>query len=347
MSTLEAIYFPGTTIYSASQFPVFLLLEKVHLLRPVETAGDSADIFVSSGLCQEYTPCPLGDSRDRFLRLIKDIRERKDDYAAQLSALTIASLSAQQASTDDTSRGIINSLLNTHGLTPASATKQDELLWQARLVLKIAEILDQEEEEVAVRLALLDDQQESLFKDLQGEWDEDEESLMDEIRQMRQIMSRPAAAAVKNRLNAWSRLYAVAEEPNLPLWLTDLDEAADILLEKYENTVKSPPPVIGKLELPANIGWSATDAIAHISRYRQATAQLREEITAAIHQGQTEQLALLAPRWARELDDLYPGDQFGRTTLTIYRLAATTCSSLLGKTTAHSGSMLAVIQVQA
>lgn len=328
------------------QFPVFLLLEKAHLLRPVEsadTAGNAADIFITSGLCQEYTPYPLGDSRDRFLRLIKDIRERKDDYAAQLSALTIASLSAKKSSLDDTSRGIVSSLLGGHGLSTSPDEQQDDQLWQARLVLKIAEILDQEEEEVSVQMAILDDQEQELFKELQGEMDDDEESLLDELRQIKEKLSRPTAATVKNRLNAWSRLYPAGPEPKSSLWLTHLEEAADILLEKYENAAKKPARVISSLELPANISWSRQEALALISNFRQRFADLRNEIAEALSTPAADTPESLGQRWSQALDSSFPKEQYGRTTLVIYHLESISCGELLGKK-GCSGQLLAVVR---
>ncbi|SHO52210.1 thioredoxin domain-containing protein [Desulfopila aestuarii] len=347
MNSLEAIYFPGTAIYSARQFPVFLLLEKAHLLRPVElpdTPGDSPDIFITSGLCQEYTPCPLGDNRDRFLRLIKDIRERKDDYAAQLSALTIASLSAKKSSIDDTTRGIISSLLGSHGVATSPEVEQDDQLWQARLVLKIAEILDQEEEEVAVQMAMLEDQEQDLFKELQGELDDEEdESLLDELRQVQDRIARPTATTVKNRLNGWSKLYRAAVEPECRLWLTHLEEAADILLEKYENATKLPAKGIAELELPANIGWSREDAVESMLNFRKTSAELRTEISAALSKPNEDILHDLCHRWSQAVDAAFPSEQYGRTTLVIYQLPSTGCSSLLGKTN-DSGQLLGVVR---
>ncbi len=348
MNTLEALYFPGTAIYSASQYPVFLLLDKVHLLQPVEAleeADISADIFITSGRCQEHTPCPLGANRDRFLRLIRDIRERKDDYAAQLSHLTIASLSARKPSVDDTSRGIVSSLLTTHGVATQPEDKQEELLWQARLVLKMGEILDQEEEEVAMQMALLDDHEESLFKALQGEMEEDEETLLEELRQIRERLSEPAASTVKNRLNAWSRLYLAAARPECRLWLTHLGEAADMLLEKYESAAGVPAKLIGELELPANIGWSREEALEQVDRFRESHGELVAAITCALEAGLPEELAALASRWATALEEVFPSSKNGRTTLVVHQLAAISCGALLGKPSG-SGNLMGVVRWQ-
>ena len=345
MDTLEALYFPGTTIYSASQFPTFLLFDTIHLLRPVEAAEgkeDTADIFISTGRCQEHTPSPLGKNRDRFLRLVNDIRDRKDDYAAQLGNLTLASLSARKSSIDDSTRGIVASLLTAHGVEAGDEEQPDETLWQARLVLKIAEILDIEEEEVAMQLALLDDREENLFQELQGELAVEEESLLEELQQLQRRISKPSAGTVKNRLNAWTRLRQTSANPRCRLWLTHLEEAADILIEQYEKTRKEPPPILITLSLPANLGWSRGEAAQHISDASQRCVDLRRQLAEALGQADKEQLAELARVWETQLDQVFPAESFGRCALVIYDFSAASCSSLLGQDTG-SGVLLGVV----
>jgi len=347
MNSLEALYFPGTAIYSARQFPVFLLLEKAHLLRPVELpvkADNSPDIFITSGLCQEYTPCPLGDSKDRFLRLVRDIRERKDDYAAQLSALTIASLSAKRASIDDTAQGIISTLLGSHGVAVPAENEDDSQLWQARLVLKIAEILDQEEEEVAVQMAMLEDQEQDLLKELQGEIDdEEEESLLNELRQVQNKLPQPTTATVRNRLNGWSRLYRASAQPECDLWLTHLEEAADIVLEKYENTAQTPATVIAELELPAHIGWSREEAADTILAFKASSANLRKELEGALRTLNSNTLHDLSLQWSQTVETAFPSQQHGRTCLVVYHLSSASCGNVVGKKNG-SGALLGVVR---
>ena len=108
--------------------------------------------------------------RDRFLHLLHDIRNKKDAYVEQLSYLTLASLSAPTSRGDSSKQAILSSLFQGVEQGSDARTEQDRLaLWQARLVLKIAEILDREEEELAWQLATIDDQEIALFRRLQGE----------------------------------------------------------------------------------------------------------------------------------------------------------------------------------
>jgi len=349
MSTLEALYFPGTEIYSGSQFPIFLLLNKVHLLQPVEeehTTGDTADIFTTGGLCQAHTPVPLGENRDRFLRLIRDIRERKDDYAAQLSALTVASLSQKKSSIDDSQHGIIASLLGSQGVQAEPEQDDDVELWQARLVLKIAELLDREEEEVAMQMALLDDEEEGLFKTLQGELDDEEESLFDELKQLRQNISQPTSSTITNRLSAWSKLYRAEAVAPQAIWLTHLEEAGDLLLERYQETTKLAPVLLAKFELPANIGWARDEVAAEVARFHDQHAELIEKISTTLGHRDGAGLKELSAEWSQVLEKHFPADRHGRTTLQFHTIADRTCDALVGAAGLDSGALLAIVRWQ-
>lgn len=349
MSTLEALYFPGTELHSGSQFPVFLLLNKVHLLQPVEeenTSADTADIFTTRGLCQAHTPAPLGENRNRFLRLIRDIRERKDDYAAQLSALTVASLSQKKSTIEDTPQGIISSLIGSQGVQAEVEQEDDVELWQARLLLKIGEILDREEEEVAMQMALLDDEEEGLFKALQGELDDEEESLIGELKQLQENISRPAVSTIKNRLSAWSKLYQAGTFLTQSIWLTQMEEAGDILLERYQEKTSLPPTLLVQFPLPANIGWGKEEVSEELADFHADNRALIAAIAAAFEQKDSATLADLSAEWSRVLDASYPADRNGRTVLEIYTLADSPCDTLIGSKSSGSGPLLGIVRWQ-
>ena len=357
MNTQECLYFPGTAIYSDSQYPIFLLFAKIHILEPVETEENDgttagpADLFINNGFCQAHTPCPLGDSRSRFLRLIADIKNRKDDYAAQLSALTMAAMSVPRPQEDDTPQSIISSLLGTH----AGKDEQEKAdavrhaLWQARLVLKIAEILDQEEEDIARQFSRLGDRETALFRHLHGEEaadSEEEEDPLRELLEMRDKTSQPSSAVIKNRFRAWKQLYVAGDLPEWPIWTTHMAAAADIILDRYESAQGRPALEIGRFALPAGVGQDRQEAFDRIVSFRDGNTALlsrmaadlaavlaeKPDETAAGERFPTEGAAVCR-EWNEALDDHFPAGQFGRTTVTVYLLPDRSFSSLLGKKT--------------
>ena len=346
MKTLEALYFPGTRIHSASQFPIFLLLDRLHLLQPVENGEpghDRPDIFTSAGLCQGHTPCPLGSQRDRFLHLIRDIRERKDDYAAQLSQLAIAELSAQKRSVEDSSRTITANLL---GVKESNDSPQERLqtrLWQARLTLALGEQLDREEEEIAMQMALLQDDETGLFRSLQGELDEEEETLFDELLQLRNSINRPLAGSIKARQKAWASLFAVGTFAAPTLFLTHMEEAADQLLERYQEKMHLPAETLLELDLPAKIGWNAEEVVEESGTFRAREAELLGRVMKAISREESN-IAELQENWSAGLEKAHPTAETGRVRLIFYSLPGLSAARLLGRETGAGGEILGVVR---
>lgn len=357
MNTQDTLYFPGTVIFSGSQYPLFLLFPQVHILQPVEaeandgTAAEPSDIFIKNGFCQAHTPCPLGDDRKRFLHLIADIKNRKDDYAAQLSGLTVAAMSAPRPQGDDTAQEIVSSLLGTQGIKDAQA-KEDAValaLWQARLVLKIAEVLDREEEEIAEQLSLLDDRQASLFRQLHGDdqADPDEEDTLRELLDLREKINHPSASVIRNRFRAWKQLFVAGNLPEWAVWTTDMPEAADIVLDQYETLQGRPALEIGHIALPASVGHDRQEAFDRIASFRGGNHDLLSRIAADLASvSATEQAetgaearfpatgAVVGTEWTEALHKYFPAEHYGRTTVAVYALPGQSFASLLGKNTA-------------
>ncbi len=357
MNTLDTLYFPDTVLALHRQLPLALFFNTIHLLQPVEDDGmegqdvpsvPGSHLFTEKGFCQEHTPSRLGKDRDRFLHLLHDIASRKDNYVEQLNYLSLASLSAPPSRGDGSKQTIISSLLQ--GMDK-DAEGHDEALWQARLVLKIAELLDREEEELALQLAAVDDEEIALFRSLQGELRESgdkdvvEEDPFLELLELKQKMNQPRPGMIKNRLRAWSRLFRSGPLPeDFRLWTTRRQEAADIFLERVEQESGQAPIVLVQIELPATISPEDADAILEIEQFRsemqphlQELAATLGELVMADNLNVTDPAALL-PRaetwkeeWNARLESSFPASQYGRETLTIHLLAGMPFAALIGE----------------
>ncbi len=349
MKTLEALHFPGTAMFSASQFPVFLFFDKLHFLHPVENDDSlppSEDIFTTAGLCQAHTPSRLNEERERFIHLVRDIRERKDDYAAQLANLTVAGLTAKKSSIEDSSRSIAANLMG----KPAGQLEEEEedtrenSLWQARLTLKIAEQLEKEEEEVAVELALLGDDENDLFRSLKGELDEEEETLFEELLQLKQSMNKPSGSSIASRLKAWTTLFTSGDTPSLSTFLTHTEEAADALLEDYENRMQLEPEIFLQLELPANIGWDGKQAVTDIAAFKEKSEDLLAQMDSYLIKSRQELRQDLERRWNRAIEENFSADTTGRVDLCFYKMSGISTGGLLGKDDDEGGTIMAVVR---
>lgn len=332
MEPLETLYFPDTVIRDNGRLFMLLLFDCIHLLQPMERDADEQraaghlDSFMDQRFCQVHTPAPLGPDRDRFLRLVRDIKERKDDYAAQLSSLTLASMSVSEPGGRESKQEIISSLFGI-GTTGPAADEQEEQrqseLWQARLVLAIAELLDREEEEISQALGSLELSQTDLFDRLLGTEDGFEEgSPFADLSRLPEKMPLPRSGNDRNRLRAWLILLAAAKFPVPWLWMTDRIEAADMILEMSEKRCGRQAEQVLELELPAATGDNTQNLSEKINIFKEEAKALTAEISGHLHTlatthqpgspVPTAQAADWRERWHDLLETRFPAASYGR-----------------------------------
>jgi hypothetical protein len=350
MNSLNTLYFPETDIYSIRQYPVFLLFQKMHLIKPVEenpadSGKEPQDSFIKTGFCQVHTPCPLGKNRDRFNRLIADIRNRRDDYAGQLSSLIIASKSGSANIDPDSEQTIMDALVPPKDLQEKSLlAAKEEKLWQARLILAIGEILNQEEEEIARNLASLDDDQAELFKPLHGDSDAmDEDNPFAELLQVERKLGAAKSGNVKKRFNAWKTLFLEGEIPKCEIFLTTSQDSGDLLMELYEKKTALAAPLAASLELPGLIGRNSLEAsqavVAFCAKNEDLLSLINKNISALLQktpfteQGTTSNntFAAIAEQWTRQLETVFPARQYGRVPVKFFIFPDLACSALIGE----------------
>ncbi|MGL1931956.1 MAG: hypothetical protein OCC45_09365 [Desulfotalea sp.] len=325
MNTIKSLYFPGTAIYSAKQYPLFLLPIKLYLLQPVEDmplAGqeDVHDSFIKNDYCQGYTPCPLGENRERFVQLVNDIKHRKDDYASQLSQLTLAAMSAPKKDKSESKHGIISSLIG------KDIIKEDEGaadIWQARLTLALAEMVDIEEDDLSRNMSILDDYQSDLFNELQGEVDEDDESPFADLLQQQRSASATGNTHNNHRIDAWHKLYdsSSTEIKEIRLFITDNKDAAEHIIDSFHDlSGKSHEPALS-VEIPAITGWEDIKVLEEIANFRKDNDELLDNLAGLLQGISTDQE--IADNWHKAIDSAYPTESFGRHEADVYHLPHT------------------------
>lgn len=334
MKTLETLYFPDTAILSTRQEPLFLLFPTVNIIQPVDkgsaSASQNVDTLMDSRFFQDYTkihtPHPLGEDRQRFLYLINDIQNRKDDYAAQLSNLTLASMSAPVSSGEDSTNQILSSLLGP-GQTKQQNMEQSrtEVLWHARLVLAIAELLDREEEEVARAMTFLEESETDLFDRLKGEMDDDEaEQIHNDPGKISARLNQPRPESIAKRMRAWFRLIDGVALPHCPIWSTSRQEVVDILVENHERVHGDEPQHMDSLSLPGKTAGNqpaSTEAIAQFHElFQNQLGSLVTMLTgSATTMAQDKTFPEAVGDYTTALDSRYPKEHHGRTEVHFYR----------------------------
>ncbi|MCF8056302.1 MAG: hypothetical protein K9K37_06650 [Desulfocapsa sp.] len=346
MQSLNSLYFPETVLPRHLRNCLLLLPDTLHFLQPVEPdrslTEDTAesDLFTERGISQAHTPSLLGKDRERFMGLILKIRQQKNSIAEQLSALTLAHLSQEQNSGEHNHHAIMASLLD--GQIPGNSgpkeSSNEAALWQARLVLALAEILDKEEAELAMQLSDIDDDELNLFQELKGQEEggpDGEENPFAELLRIKAKLSQPRPGSVKRRFQAWTILYGSGALPeNFWLWMTGLEEAADLLISKYESWSNRVSVPLLLLNLPEQIYMRDADGLKSIRNFQEKSMDVRQAIIeklAAIvaldHLDLVDPVALLpdAGILARDWNDLveycFPEEKFGRQKLDLQFLA--------------------------
>ncbi len=345
MQTLNCLYFPETILPLHLRGCLLLLPDTLHFLQPVEPAENTetadCDLFTEQGICQAHTPSPLGKDRERFLALLHDIETRKDSYTEQLSGITLANLSAKKDNSEKSHQTIMATLLDGQGLSQQTVSDEtlQEQLWQARLVLSLAETLDKEEADLAMTLADIDSDELSLFQDLKGEMDgetaDDEANPFADLQAIKAKMGQPRPGAMKKRFQAWKTLYASGTLPE-DFWFaaTTDEEAAELLSAEYETQSGRTTAPLLLLDLPGHIHLEAKDNRDQIQQFRKETKQLRADITSKLteivsmpHMNLIDPIALLpdagilARDWNEIIDYRFPAEKFGRRSLDLQLLA--------------------------
>ncbi len=342
MKPLVPLYFPGTTLDASTGLSLVSCFEAIQCLAPVAPLPDKTflpptDPFMDTGFCQVHIPCPLPpDDQKGFIYLLKEIRTHGSDFVSQLKMATIASVSTLGQQQKESSGGILSTLFSQTDSVRQEEDKQTALeLWQARLILKLAEIIDLEDNSLSKQISSIDSLQDEMIQNLQGESDSDAFKLG--------FSKSPSSSAVISseqdslRLKSWLTLYHHWDAPEIPVWVCKEKTAAETLFETYENKQNQKAKEAFSLTLPT-IGTADHNSIfTTLNEFRDTTAALRAGIGEQIGRLLTPVSTMKKEaddqdnEWREAVDTFFPQPQYGRIVLTATLLSDITFDSLLDK----------------
>jgi hypothetical protein len=337
MNSFETLFFPETTIFNEKRYPLLLFFTPLHFLQVVESGPESvpdaeAELFLKSGLCQAHTPAPLGDNRTQFLKLIRGIGEGQDSLTTRPKKLTTTSPSALAGNESDTiKQSIVASLLRQYGVEH-STTGTEMQLWQARVVLALAEIFDNQEEALGEQLSFFNKDEIAAFRSLKGAADPNKEDLFNELADITAQLENSHSGGMSKRFEAW--LLLLQNQPVVPVkvWLASTRDSANQLFDRYESSGHSHAVPLLKLSLPAQIEASGKYALAQIEEFQRKTMPIHQGIVADFQRiSETmpyvdgdESLLPYSTDWAEQwegaLHDFFPISNHGRQDATFYLL---------------------------
>lgn len=346
MNSFDTLIFPNTDIFNEKHYPLLLFFSPLHFLKLVEPeiTSDTEDefrLFSKSGLCQAHIPAPLDDGREQFLRLVRDIKERKEHYLSRLSELTNASMHSGGDGKVTHAQHKIHSLLQEFDLGHA-ASSEDLKIWQARLILILAEILESNEEDLREELSYLDENEIAMLRTLQSTQDSSEENLLDELEVIKEGLKKPRSEESTKRFDAWLLLMKNQPAPSVKMWLASTRDSAEQIFRKYEAITKSHPIPLLKLAFPAHIMASAEYAVQQIEEFHRATITIHQGLVADFNRVATTQPyipdvpeSLLpygtdwAEQWETMLHKHFSASRDGRNHVTFYLLPNKPIAQLL------------------
>lgn len=254
MKRISAVVFPDIVPAPQVLIPLVPVFQPVVYCQAVEN-DDSVKALGS--LCEEmsrlsflllHAPAPLNENRDRFLHLVRDLRQRKDEYAAQLSHVSLAGISSGSQESNEQQSAILSSLMSDHENGAKKNETKEKLLWQARLVLKLGEQYDADQQKIAEDIQNLQSKEHNLFADLV----QDANSPFSLTGKLTSL--RTDSARMKHlKLKAWARLFAFGANPlaETRIFITHDQDAMDRLCEEHERISGSRPEEFCRLLLPA------------------------------------------------------------------------------------------------
>jgi len=206
--------------------------------------------------------------------MVRDIKAHAADfYSGYLSTLSAStSLDRNEPSV----RQLIASLHGKKGEDDPDPFVTEKI-WQSRLVLQLAEVLAGERLEINKGLSELNRAEQSLFKALKGEADDDDGDESDGlVESVSDITARPQEGPGVNRLlKAWSVLYAMDSEARSLLVTAD-EDAATILLDVWGEMAGTRPAPVVEIELPVSASPYEVTVV------RDELAEVRTGLVAAL-----------------------------------------------------------------
>jgi hypothetical protein len=355
---IPACLFPETVPSPQALAKLLIFFNHLFYYQPTEAAGNQnrpAALFTN--LCTGYTPAPLGNDLSRFNRLLREMESSKpEEFSRLFSVARTPVVTGQTRDQDETTAARVYSALHQDG-TARNSARLKEYLWQARLVLKLAEMLDRKETEIRQGLAQISSAEEKLFASLEGLGDAEAEELAElrgpvkpkepgaEALPPVPPLSGTSGPLLALRTKAWAQLYLAGSPAPLPMILVAGNpESGSFLLDAYENTWGRVPQKLFSLPIPdfsaAGIEETRDQFLASRNAFRRAAQDHLEYITKFLRE--TASLSLAAPKaqvtfsalgenisaWEVKTEHHFPLPGAGLTKLAFYSFPCTSFTEL-------------------
>ena len=241
---------------------------------------------------------------------------------------------------EESERFIARSLRG-ENIPAAQAPQGEDLLWQERLLLAIGELLDQEEEDLALSLTTFADEEKKLFKELQGDEDDEEmAALLGNLSRLEVERRGHSLYSQRQRFQAWKSLYATLPEGNFAMLLARPGDSGEFLREEYEQVSGGLARQVMTLPLPTVVGLGRDEAEEEVRAFVEEAEPILDRFAAHCEAllrldpalAATAPPALdegLASAWQELIDRHFPAERYGRSPVSFTLFAGRPTAALL------------------
>lgn len=326
MNACPALFCPETLPLAQDCRALLFFADQARYYRPLaaEPLPPELAALAENRLCTGYSPVDLGTHQGRFQQLAGELKKNGGEFYGGL--LGTFSAPFRQRPDEAAVWSLIAGMRQKN--EQATADQELETTWNALLLLKLAELHQAEEREIAAQLEELSSKEAELFGELTG----DEELAAPFVSPVA-ADSEPVRQFNQERLlRAWGQLFLRDTVENLPLLLvTTRAETAMLLLDIAGGRGDGVPVPILTLPMPLA---AADSFVAHRLAWQQAASSLLAEIHGTLNTFatagtlDTDRLRLLQDKWQQALESGQP-----RKHLTITALPNVSLAELFGRLT--------------
>jgi len=282
MNQLTTLYFPDTVSAPEAEARLLLFFDKMYYYLPAESRPTAMG---EPGLCQGYVPAPLGDDLDRFNRAVRELQANLYEYGERLQHSFAASFAAGR--TPDHDEISVGSLVAAMSGRPWPKAEKPSLpddrqheLWQARIILKLAESYDLKKGEIDVRLAKLARSEQEILASLKGE---DHDERFEDIPLSGAVEGlQTKADPLRQRMRAWTSLFLADAKNDLggtpAILSTSRRDVLALLLEAYTERTQRQPGILFSLPVPGRNVLPAATLVGGRDAFRDAVSEVLDSL---------------------------------------------------------------------
>ncbi len=315
---LKTILIPPLSIPRERLFRQFLIIfDEISLYAASEDTCRPEDFYSRQHLIRRYAPVPFAEDLENFQHLIRDISSHRDEYySGGVFSMSKAARVDEEAVWDLVSRI----------MTPEnSEDKKLSALTQARLLLRLSEIMTDEEEEINNSLQQVEQRTASMLSALQN------------TAATTTAGHTPAASEAggpaMQQLKAWIYLFMADKEVDRPWTAAPASrETFEILADYYSRELDKGPHLVCRLPLPDCEGDN--DKYLELrNKIRQAGSQTLQGLEKELHRLSQSAavnkplMERLTTEWKAIMGDYKPG----AVSLKIYLFKDVSLPELLGR----------------